>query len=117
MLYLEVIPGATTREVELKVREGKVGGASLCCELWEPGRTCISESFPPEQGRCVFIHQLLPVTGLGLPAQGPPALPGRYLTWCGSWEQLLKWIHQAPVSDRPLASRDAAKHLCAQDLV
>lgn len=44
------------------------------------------------EGAGVFIHQLLPVLGQGLPAQR--ALPGRHQTSHGSWEQLLGWIHQ-----------------------
>lgn len=41
----------------------------------------------------VFIQQLLPVLGQGLPDHGE-ALPGRHQTSHGSWEQLLGWIHQ-----------------------
>lgn len=66
MLYLEVIPGDTRRGVESNDREGKVDRAALC---WEPVENMLFSHFPLGQGRWVFIHQLLPVTGHGLPAQ------------------------------------------------
>lgn len=86
-------------------REGKVDNKVMGAVLhWGTQGACREHSFPSHptqgQGSWVFIHQLLSVIGHGLPAQVPPALPGRYLTPSGSWEQLLRWIHKGS-SPRP----------------